>query len=400
MSFCSLLWKKDSERQVTRLKKKWGNLHEGFSLENILSIITPEPQIWTTIDETVDVVIPIYNGLEHLYRLLPLLFTNTTQPHRFIFVNDCSPDVKIREYILKQTAGREDCILLDNERNVGFTATVNRGVGLVKSDVFIILNTDVMVPPMWLERLIAPFRQDKRVGTATPFTNSGSYYSFPNFARDNNLDSVDDFLQTDEAFRHIVVKNPESLEFINGTGFCMAIRKLCWDKFGGLDAESFGKGYGEECDLSYRYLDNGYKNIVVPNLFVYHKHGGSFLQEERKILISEHMRILNERWGKYLDLLPCFVQNDPWAQYRLAALCVLYSDKSVCVLIRTCNNIEESATEDEKAIMAEGKRVITLLFAQDSGQYWLTFPNNDGRALFKMHDICQAHEWQDYFVGQ
>ena len=41
------------------------------------------------------------------------------------------------------------------------------------------------------------------------------------------------------------------------------------------------KGYGEENDWSMRARQIGYKNIIVPNLFVYHKHGGSFSHVEK-----------------------------------------------------------------------------------------------------------------------
>ena len=312
----------DAEGQAERLRRKWSMPGGNVSESEIKRLISREVCVPEPTKDVVDVVIPVYNGKEHLQRLMPLLFANTGQAHRFIFINDCSPDPRTREYIVQQTAGRDDCVLIDNECNMGFTGTVNRGAAEVRSDVFVILNTDVMVPPMWLERLTAPFA-DARVGTATPFTNSGSYYSFPHSGKDNALESVEQFLKIDEAFRHIVPTDCETLEFINGTGFCMAIRKSLWDRYGGLDAEAFDKGYGEENDLSFRYLSHGYRNVLVPNLFVYHRHGGSFPTEETKKLKARHMQVLRERWSMYLELLPLFEKNDPWAQYRRAALYIL-----------------------------------------------------------------------------
>ena len=54
------------------------------------------------------------------------------------------------------------------------------------------------------------------------------------------------------------------------------------EKVGVLDADSFGMGYGEENDWCQRAILAGYRNVQVENLFVYHKHGGSFLSEDKK----------------------------------------------------------------------------------------------------------------------
>lgn len=386
-------------RQAERLRRMWTNPTMGFKVSDILSFLSSTPRSQKSIRQSVDVVIPVYNGLQHLLRLFPLLFANTSLPHRFIIVNDCSTDPETRKYVLQQISGRTDCVFLENTSNLGFTATVNRGVELVESDVFVLLNTDVMVPPTWLERLVTPFFLNRKVGTTTPFTNAGSFYSFPNVPRDHALNSDEDFIRIDEAFQKIVVKDWKSLEFINGTGFCMAIRKSCWDRYGGLDVETFGKGYGEECDLSFRYLDHGYINIVVPNLFVYHKHGGSFHSEERTTLAREHGRILAERWGKYIDLLPLFAAYDPWAQYRLAALCVLYAGRVDKFFTETCEASDDLTIltlSQEHEPIQRGECVVTVFHTKDSTELWyLTFPNKDGRAVFRMSGRQQTEQWVD-----
>ena len=129
-------------------------------------------------DEEIGVVIPVYNGRQHLEILLPSLFRNTTQPHKFIFVNDSSPDPEVLPWLKEQCAGREDCVVLENEENMGFPATVNKGASLCKGD-FVILNTDTEVPSNWLERLMQPIWEDSHVASVTPFSDAATIFSFP-----------------------------------------------------------------------------------------------------------------------------------------------------------------------------------------------------------------------------
>ena len=67
------------------------------------------------------------------------------------------------------TAGRvrmefPDARILELGANLGFAAACNRGVGAGDGEVVILLNNDVECPEDFLERLVAPIRDDYRVG--------------------------------------------------------------------------------------------------------------------------------------------------------------------------------------------------------------------------------------------
>lgn len=384
---------------IARLKELWSMPFDGLGPSELSGILKKETETFDepTTNEIIDIIIPVYNGLDHLRRLLPNVFQNTTQPHRFIFVNDCSPDANVKAFILDNIKGRNDCIFIENEENLGFPGTVNHGASLVRSDYFVLLNTDVLVPSNWLERMIAPFRRDNTVCTTTPFTNSAVFYSFPNFGENHMLKCPQDFEAIDRIFRRVRPQTDADLEFINGTGFCMGIRKSCWDAFGGLDADTFGKGYGEETDLCLRYLQNGYRNILVPNLYVYHNHGGSFSSEAKKRLTQEHLGIIKERWSEYLKLLNPYVQCDPWAKYRLAVLREQYAQKTDILFI-DLNSSDGGACkfriQQEQSELSKGTTVVSLLYSTDNPTRWsLTFPNEDGRPQFRLKNWRQAADW-------
>ena len=74
----------------------------------------------------------------------------------------------------------------------------------------------------------------------------------------------------------------QPIELPTGVGFCMALNRNVLKKIGFLDEQTFGKGYGEENDWCMRAYKAGYKNVLIPNLFVYHKHGMSFNEDPNK----------------------------------------------------------------------------------------------------------------------
>lgn len=382
-----------------RLFEQWKEPYGSFNPGEATSILKQQSANCnpTQTTDTIDVIIPVYNGRNHLELLLPTLFANTKQPHRFIFVDDCSPDKSTIDFLKSQIDGREDCVLMSNENNLGFTGTVNHGATIVKSPFFVLLNTDVVVPEGWLERLIAPMYIDEKIGTTTPFTNGGVFFSFPNFCDNHRIKNPLDFHKIDNIFKQFGTRTSPDLEFINGVGFCIAIRKKCWDKYGNLDEKAFGRGYGEECDMCFRYLSKGYKNFIVPNLYVYHNHGGSFDPEEKKALNEEHSKILSSRWKGYIKLIDNFVQNDPWAKYRLSVLEQEYIGNTDSFIIDL--NSEDGGAckfrlQIEQDLISQGKKVVTLLYSSDAKTKWtLTFPNNDGRASFILKEWAQAEKW-------
>ncbi|HID45298.1 MAG TPA: glycosyltransferase family 2 protein, partial [Chromatiaceae bacterium] len=79
----------------------------------------------------VDVIVPVYGGREELRRCLDAVVNNPQQtPHRLIVINDASPDPYIPDDLRQFAAQHDHVELLENEKNLGFVATVNRGMAL------------------------------------------------------------------------------------------------------------------------------------------------------------------------------------------------------------------------------------------------------------------------------
>jgi len=278
------------------------------------------------LEQPIDIIIPVYNGFEHLEALFNTV-KNTKMPHRLVVIDDASSDERIwpflQDFAKASIEAGDDILLLQNETNIGLVRTENLGFLLTRWHVCV-LNTDVRLPEGWLERLMAPIILDKRISSSTPFTNCGTIMSFPIFAEDNELPEGCSLNEIDDAFQ---LASPVYSEIPTGIGFCMGINRYALDEVGLFDEESFGKGYGEECDWCRRTVAYGYRNVAVENLFVWHKHGGSFQSEERQRLLECNSKILSERYCDYDESVARFIRLDPLHSFRNLAVFELLKKK-------------------------------------------------------------------------
>jgi len=246
-------------------------------------------------ERPVDILVPVYNGYEYLTPLFESVYQNTTTSFRLLVANDCSKDERVLPLLELWAVNHKNFILIKNDENVGFVGTINKLARLADNH-FVILNTDTEVPYGWLERLMYPIFEFEKVATTTPFTNAGTICSFPDYLKDNPLPDGLSVNEVDEYFRKVSLN--ANIEIPTGVGFCMGVNKHVVEKIGMFNVV-FGKGYGEENDFCQRAISIGYKNIHVANLFVYHKHGGSFLSEEKQSLIDRNLKILNRMHPTY-----------------------------------------------------------------------------------------------------
>lgn len=104
-----------------------------------------------------DIVVPIYNNFDDTRALLEQLREQASDHRSIILINDCSTDARIAPMLANYCSEVEAAVLLENERNLGFVKTCNRGFENAVSDV-VILNTDIELPPDAVTRLMATLR--------------------------------------------------------------------------------------------------------------------------------------------------------------------------------------------------------------------------------------------------
>ena len=260
----------------------------------------------------VSIIIPVYNAPYELDICVSALVTNTTAPARLLIINDASPDPRVST-ILKKWSHLNNIEIHENETNMGFTRTVNRGIELAGDDDVIFLNSDTLVPPRWLEQLsFAAYAQD-RIGTVTPLSNNAGAFSIPE-ANVSNYAPIDLDIN---AMGRMTAQN--SFIFFpaapTGNGFCMYVRRALLNKVGFLDQDRFPRGYGEENDLCMRGLQAGLKNIIDDRSYVYHKRSASF-GDEKSDLYERGRQNLLKTYPEYPFLVRDFFSSKVMTDIR------------------------------------------------------------------------------------
>ncbi len=264
----------------------------------------------------VDVIIPVYRGLGETLDCLASVLATLAPPHRVVVVNDASPEPDLVAALARLAAeGRIDLIHTGppGAPNRGFPAAVNAGLLHAAGRHVILLNSDTLVAPGWLERLREAACSAPDIGTATPLSNEASIFSYPKQTGGNpapNLEATQVLARLAAAALGTTV-----VDVPTAHGFCMFIRADCLAQTGSFDAESFAQGYGEENDFTERARLAGWRHVAVPGVFVAH-HGGVSFGSARMELLARNLEILDARYPTYRPLVAEFIAADGLAPAR------------------------------------------------------------------------------------
>lgn len=264
----------------------------------------------------VDVIVPVYRGLADTRLCIDsVLASHCQSAYRLVVINDASPEPEVTAWLRERAAQDSRITLLENEDNLGFVGTVNRGMSLSADNDVLLLNSDTEVANDWLDRIRSAAYGDARVASVTPLSNNATICSYPQFCKDNALPPGYGTARLDALCAQT---NPGAVVDVpTGVGFCMYIRRDCLAQVGLFDTENFGKGYGEENDFCQRAAAAGWRNLHLLDTFVLHTGGVSFGESKspRERAAMETLRRLHPR---YESEVMAFVQHDPARPHRLA----------------------------------------------------------------------------------
>lgn len=311
-----------------------------------------EVQLHTT---PVDIIVCVHNALDDVRKCLHSVISETRAPYKLVVVDDGS-DAPTAEFLREFMVGQPG-LLIRNDEALGYTRAANKGIQASGSALLVLLNSDTIVSPLWLDRLIECALAEERIGLVGPLSNTASWQSVPRIFGANGdwaLNTLPEGMGVPQMADLIADVSPRvhpRVGFLNG--FCLLVKRAVLDSVGLFDEDNFGKGYGEENDYCLRASSQGWELAVADDAYVYHAQSKSYSNEGRKVLVESADRVLRQKH----------------AAERITQEFLRTRDSLGLMATRARVRVSQarSAAREKLRVCHEGRRIVFLLPVAEAG---------------------------------
>jgi GT2 family glycosyltransferase len=211
----------------------------------------------------VSVIIPNWNGLDHLPVCLESLRHQALEGQEIIVVDNGSSDDSV-EWVRTE---HPDVTMLALGENQGFVGACNAGIAASQGEFVALLNNDTEVDRNWLAAIVDAFERYPEAGMVASkmllFDRRDTFHTAGDFYRVNGLPGNRGVWQED-------IGQYDQEEYVfSACGGSAAYRRAMLDEIGLLDEDFFFSC--EDIDLGWRAQLAGWRCIYTPEAIVYHK---------------------------------------------------------------------------------------------------------------------------------
>ncbi|MBS1253663.1 MAG: Poly-beta-1,6-N-acetyl-D-glucosamine synthase [Anaerolineales bacterium] len=211
----------------------------------------------------ITVIIPNWNGLEHLGTCLSALDCQTFDEIETIVVDNASSDESVA--FIHREFPRVGIIELTENR--GFAGACNAGIRASHSELVVLLNNDTEADPDWVAAIVDTFARHTEAGIVASkmllfdrrniFHAAGDFYSVEGIPGNRGVWKED-------------VGQYDAEEYVfSACGGAAAYRREMLDEIGLLDEDFYFSC--EDIDLAWRAQLAGWRAVYAPAAVVYHK---------------------------------------------------------------------------------------------------------------------------------
>jgi len=241
-----------------------------------------------------DVIIPVKDAVWWVEKCLEELFrcTDPSLLEKVLVVNDRSS--KESSVALEEICARFRVELLQNENPSGFAGACNFAAERSRAPNLLFLNTDCLITPRAIEKLLRACERDPSIGLACPLSNNSPVLTLPMSPGRSYLEMNEllERITQGRAFADVV------FDACTVVGNCLLITRKCWEATGGFDP-GWGLGYGEETDYQFRAMRLGFRGVVLTDTYVYHFGNASFrYQTGFAELQKRNLELFHSKWGR------------------------------------------------------------------------------------------------------
>jgi len=206
-------------------------------------------------EKNISVIIPAYKNTTLLLKNLQINYS-FLKDCEIIIVND-DPQTPLKPYLKKYP----EIKVIENVQNLGFSKTINLGIESAACDYLLLLNTDVVLKKINLERLQEVFSKSKRLFAI-------SFYQIEN---NHQVSGKNRIYWEKNIFQHQKATDLKTgiTAWAEGGAGIFDKKKLV--SLGGFDP-IYSPFYWEDIDLCYRAWKANFTIFFDPETQVYHQH--------------------------------------------------------------------------------------------------------------------------------
>jgi len=247
------------------------------------------------------IIVPVYNRPEEVAELLQSLSKQTFRDFDVHIVEDGS-DIPCRE-VCDHFSNRLDIHYYVKE-NGGPGAARNYGAERATGDYFIVLDSDVVLPPTYLAAIEAEL-------TSLPLEGGAGRGACDAFGGPDRAHP--DFTPVQKAISYSMTSffttggirgGKQKLDKFYPRSFNMGVSRAMWQQLGGFRKMRFG----EDIDFSYRLCKAGARCRLFPDAWVWHKRRTDFRKFFRQVRNSGvariNLQLLHPGSMKLVHMLP------------------------------------------------------------------------------------------------
>ncbi len=223
-------------------------------------------------DIIASVIIPVFNDKDNLDRCLGSLFNTVFSNFEVIVVDDGSYDS------IEPVTQKYHSKLIRLPQNLGQAYARNKAVEISASDIVLFTDADCIVMKDWVkiiaDELVKSHKECKEAAAITSRLISGKGFI--------------EMCHAYTGYGYIQARPRKDIDYLNTA--CTAIYKEAFLKVKGFSADM---RVSEDPELALKLIEQGYRIIFEPSIYVFHDHGINSLGK----FIKKHYG-----WGKAMGL--------------------------------------------------------------------------------------------------
>ena len=213
-----------------------------------------------------------------------------------LLVNNGITDTPGRQQLDAYASRNANTRIFHQDQNRGFAAGNNIGVHHARGQYIALVNSDVVVMPGWLIRMVRHLQKNLQIGAIGPVTDRIGNEAMVDLGPPTSVESLFRRARTYTGQNLNKVVLTENIAF-----FCVLFPSAVVHKVGPLD-EAFGLGWFEDDDYNRRIKQIGLHVAFAEGAFVMHglsKTMHRLSQADQEDLFARNRRYFESKWGPW-----------------------------------------------------------------------------------------------------